>query len=84
MAIRFCEATGVDCVAEVFAMSPDALNSLFSLCIGFALAGALSTLLGCGGGAAESNKSTTPAAGATDAAAAAPADGGAAPAPATP
>jgi hypothetical protein len=31
------------CVAEVLAMSPDALNSLFSLCIGFALAGALAS-----------------------------------------
>jgi uncharacterized protein DUF6949 len=30
-------------VAEAFAMSPDALNSLFSLCIGFALAGALTS-----------------------------------------
>jgi hypothetical protein len=31
----------VSCVAEDFQMSPDALSSLFSLCIGFALAGAL-------------------------------------------
>jgi hypothetical protein len=31
------------CVAEVLVMSPDALNSLFSLCIGFALAGALAS-----------------------------------------
>src|SRR5260370_8825205 len=30
-------------VAEDRAMSPDALNSLFSLCIGFALAGALTS-----------------------------------------
>src|ERR1700736_1359475 len=30
-------------VAEDFVMSPDALNSLFSLCIGFALAGALTS-----------------------------------------
>jgi len=30
-------------VAEAFAMSPDALNSLFSLCIGFSLAGALTS-----------------------------------------
>ena len=30
-------------VAEELAMSPDALNSLFSLCIGFALAGALTS-----------------------------------------
>jgi len=30
-------------VAEVPSMSPDALNSLFSLCIGFALAGALAS-----------------------------------------
>src|ERR1700688_1541129 len=30
-------------VAEDRAMSPDALNSLFSLCIGFALAGALAS-----------------------------------------
>src|ERR1700726_4537641 len=30
-------------VAEELAMSPDALNSLFSLCIGFALAGALAS-----------------------------------------
>jgi hypothetical protein len=30
-------------VAEVLAMSPDALNSLFTLCIGFALAGALTS-----------------------------------------
>jgi hypothetical protein len=52
--------------------------------IGFALAGALAAVLGCGGGAAESNKSTTPAP-AADGGAAAPADGGAAaPAPATP
>src|SRR5450756_1599205 len=33
----------VPCVAEDPAMSPDALNSLFSLCIGFALAGALTS-----------------------------------------
>jgi O-antigen/teichoic acid export membrane protein len=33
----------VSCVAEDFQMSPDALNSLFSLCIGFALAGALAS-----------------------------------------
>jgi hypothetical protein len=31
------------CVAEEFSMSPDALNSLFALCIGFALAGALAS-----------------------------------------
>jgi hypothetical protein len=31
------------CVTEDHAMSPDALNSLFSLCIGFALAGALTS-----------------------------------------
>jgi hypothetical protein len=30
-------------IAEDLAMSPDALNSLFSLCIGFALAGALAS-----------------------------------------
>ena len=30
-------------VAEDLAMSPEALNSLFSLCIGFALAGALAS-----------------------------------------
>jgi hypothetical protein len=30
-------------VAEDFAMSPDALNSLLSICIGFALAGALAS-----------------------------------------
>src|SRR3982074_2868537 len=30
-------------VAEDLAMSPDALNSLFSLCIGFAFAGALAS-----------------------------------------
>jgi hypothetical protein len=30
-------------VAEVLAMSPDALNSLFTLCIGFSLAGALTS-----------------------------------------
>jgi hypothetical protein len=34
---------GGRCVAEDHAMSPDALNSLFSLCIGFALAGALAS-----------------------------------------
>lgn len=31
------------CSGKTFAMSPDALNSLFSLCIGFALAGALTS-----------------------------------------
>jgi hypothetical protein len=31
------------CSGKSFAMSPDALNSLFSLCIGFALAGALTS-----------------------------------------
>jgi hypothetical protein len=31
------------CVAEVPAMSPEALNSLFALCIGFSLAGALTS-----------------------------------------
>ena len=31
------------CVGEELPMSPDALNSLFSLCIGFALAGALAS-----------------------------------------
>jgi hypothetical protein len=31
------------CVAEEFSMSADALNSLFALCIGFSLAGALSS-----------------------------------------
>jgi hypothetical protein len=43
VAARFCEATVVGCVAEAFAMSPDALNSLFALCIGFSLAGALTS-----------------------------------------
>src|SRR5882757_6858005 len=40
---QFCEAGQVLCVAEDFVMSPDALNSLLSLCIGFALAGALTS-----------------------------------------
>ena len=53
--------------------------------IGFALAGALAAVLGCGGGAAESNKTTTPTNAPADGGAAAPADGGAAaPAPANP
>jgi hypothetical protein len=34
---------GTGCVTEDFQMSPDALNSLLSLCIGFALAGALTS-----------------------------------------
>lgn len=42
-AARFCEAMEIGRVAEAFAMSPDALNSLFSLCIGFSLAGALTS-----------------------------------------
>jgi hypothetical protein len=40
-AVNFAKQWKVSCVAEELAMSPDALNSLFSLCIGFALAGAL-------------------------------------------
>jgi hypothetical protein len=40
-AADFAKQGGSVAVAKAFAMSPDALNSLFSLCIGFALAGAL-------------------------------------------
>jgi hypothetical protein len=40
---NFAKARGVGCVAEDFGMSPEALNSLFSICIGFALAGALAS-----------------------------------------
>ena len=39
---QFCEAM-VPNRAEAFAMSPDALNSLLSACIGFAFAGALTS-----------------------------------------
>jgi hypothetical protein len=42
-AANFAKQEEVGCVAEDLAMSPDALNSLFSLCIGFALAGALTS-----------------------------------------
>src|SRR6202048_4103651 len=38
-----CAKQGEVLVAEDRAMSPDALNSLFCLCIGFALAGALAS-----------------------------------------
>jgi hypothetical protein len=41
-AVNFAKQVEVR-VAEDRAMSPDALNSLFSLCIGFALAGALTS-----------------------------------------
>src|ERR1700682_2774357 len=40
----FCEAWAVDCLlSERSSMSPDALNSLLSLCLGFAVAGALAS-----------------------------------------
>ncbi|BBB99014.1 hypothetical protein ABIF14_002247 [Bradyrhizobium elkanii] len=38
---QFCEAGQVACCVAEVPMSPDTLNSLFSLLIGFALAGAL-------------------------------------------
>jgi hypothetical protein len=41
-AVDFAKQEGFP-VAEDFPMSPDALNSLFALCIGFALAGALAS-----------------------------------------
>ena len=41
-AAKFAKEGAVCCVAEV-PMSPDALNSLLSLCLGFALAGALAS-----------------------------------------
>ena len=41
---QFCEGKGAfSCCVDEPKMSPDALNSLFSLCIGFALAGALTS-----------------------------------------
>src|SRR3978361_407343 len=39
----FAKQGPVSCETEDIAMSPDALNCLFSLCIGFALAGALTS-----------------------------------------
>jgi hypothetical protein len=42
-AANFAKERQFSCVAENVAMSPEALNSLFSLCIGFALAGALTS-----------------------------------------
>ena len=39
----FATSGAVSCVSRKFSMSPEALNSLFSLCIGFALAGALAS-----------------------------------------
>jgi hypothetical protein len=42
-AANFAKASAVSCVLRKSPMSPDALNSLFSLCIGFALAGALAS-----------------------------------------
>jgi hypothetical protein len=40
---QFCESKARFFGQGKFAMSPDALNSLFSLCIGFAFAGALAS-----------------------------------------